>query len=129
MTDPIADMLTRLRNAIAVKNKTVTMPYSKVKEAILKTLIKEAYLDGYTVVEEKPFKNLIVTIKYSGTSAVMSDLKRISKPGRRVYMRSQDISAPLSGFGITIVTTNQGIMTNKEAHRRKLGGEIICQIW
>lgn len=129
MTDPIADMLTRLRNAQAVKNSTVSMPYSKLKEAIAKTLQTEGYIKSFIVEPTTPSKTLIVTLKYAGTAGAMTQVKRISKPGRRVYVRSTDITFPLSGYGITILTTNQGIMTNKEAKKRKLGGEIICQIW
>jgi small subunit ribosomal protein S8 len=129
MTDPIADMLTRLRNALAVKNESASMPYSKVKEAILKTLKNEGYIKDFIIEDTQPLKTLNVTLKYVGTEPAMNQVRRISKPGRRVYVKSQDLASPLSGFGITILTTNQGIMTNSEAHKRKLGGEIICQIW
>ena len=129
MTDPIADMFTRIRNALAVRRATVIVPHSKVKVAILNTLKTEGYIVDYELVEAEPHKNLLVKLKYSGTSPAITKIQRLSKPGRRLYMKSTDISTPLSGYGITIVTTNQGIMTNQTAKKRKLGGEVICQVW
>jgi small subunit ribosomal protein S8 len=131
MTDPIADMLTRLRNAAAVSSGTVSLPHSKLKEAVLKTLQNEGYISGYLVETDTStvFKTLKVTLKYAGKAPAITKIKRISKPGRRVYVKNTDIKAPLSGFGITILSTSQGVMTNREAQKRKLGGEILCQIW
>lgn len=129
MTDPIADMLTRIRNSSAVSADTVSMPFSRMKSAILTVLKNEGYIQDFTLEDTSPVKTLTVTLKYDGQNPVISSLKRISKPGRRVYMRSDHLDSPLSGHGISILTTNQGVMTNKEARKRHLGGEIICQIW
>jgi small subunit ribosomal protein S8 len=129
MTDPIADMLTRIRNAHAIHMGTVVMPHSKLKEAILKTLKTEGYIQEFTVTEGKPFKTLTVTLKYTGTEPAITELKRLSTPGRRLYMRASDLASPLGGYGIIILSTNQGVMTNKEAKKHQLGGEVICQVW
>ncbi len=129
MTDPIADMLTRIRNSNAVAAETVSMPYSRLKSAILTVLKNEGYIQDFTLTDTKPVKTITVNLKYDGQAPVITSLKRISKPGRRVYMRSDHLESPLSGHGISILTTNQGVMTNQEARKRHLGGEIICQIW
>ena len=128
MTDPIADMLTRIRNAQAVNKPTVTIPYSTIKLNLAKTLKKEGYINDVSVSKTTP-KTLTVTLKYVDKIPAITQIERVSKPGRRVYLKSDQIKPTLSGHGITIVTTNQGIMTAKEAKKNNLGGEAICQVW
>ena len=129
MTDPIADMLTRLRNGQAIRQATVMMPHSKIKEAIAKTLKAEGYITNYEVVDGHPAKTLSITPKYVGQAPSMTVLKRISKPGRRLYGQASAMVSPLSGHGITIVSTSKGVMTGAQAKRQKVGGELLCQIW
>lgn len=130
MTDPIADMLTRIRNAIAVHQSTVTIPRSNIKEAIAKTLQEEGYIKSYQIEQTSTNQpNIVITLKYSGKDPVITELTRISKPGRRTYVKSKNIKPILSGHGITIVSTSQGVMTGSKARKAKLGGEILCSIW
>lgn len=129
MTDPIADMLTRIRNAQAIKAATVAVPHSKLKEAIVKTLIAEGYIASYKVEPGAQAKNMIITLKYQGPIPAITTIKRISKPGRRLYARANALTTPLSGYGITIISTSQGVMTNKQAQVAKVGGELVCQVW
>lgn len=128
MTDPISDMLTRLRNAAAVRKAEVAMPYSKVKFAIAKILEKEGYIEAVQVGEQGFKKTMTITLKYRGNRSAFELLKRVSTPGRRVYKKTHELPVILSGFGISIVSTPNGLMTNKEAHSRRLGGEVICEI-
>ena len=132
MTDPIADMLTRIRNAQAVKKTEVAMPFSKFKYNLAQVLIKEGWLAG---VEEEStgksnFRELRLKLKYhkSGRPVIMS-LRRVSKPGRRVYVDYGHLPRVLNGLGIAVISTSRGLMTNKEAWRAKIGGEIICEIY
>lgn len=126
MTDPIADMLTRIRNGAAAHLATVSLPYSSVKFTIAKILEKEGYLDG---VEAKPEERILaLTLKYAGRTSAIGGLRRVSRPGRRVYVKKEDLPRVLSGHGVAIVSTSQGMMTNVEARARKLGGEIICEV-
>jgi len=129
MTDPIADMLTRIRNALLNRSATVGMPHSKLKEAIIKTFKDEGYIVNYQVENTQPAKTIMVTLKYIGTEPAISHLKRISKPGRRLYSGYDSLIPPLSGYGVTIVSTSRGVMTDKLARSQKLGGELVCQIW
>ncbi len=130
MTDPIADMLTRIRNAKAVKKETVSVPYSKIKMAIANTLKKEGFIEDCEKKGKKVRKVIEIKLKYkqNGDSFIM-DLKRISKPGQRIYKGYKDMFAVKQGLGIAVVSTPQGIMSNKEAKRKKVGGEVLCEVW
>lgn len=133
MSDPIADMLTRVRNALQRQHPTVSMPHSKTKEAIAEVLKKEGYIEDFEVLPQQPRDVLQLTLKYVGgrrdRRSVITGLERVSKPGRRVYVGKQDIPWVLSGMGIAIVTTSQGIMTGQQARRAGVGGEVICKVW
>ena len=131
MTDPIADMLTRMRNAIAVKKKQTSVPSSKQKVALAHLLVSSGWLEKY---EEKviggPIKELILTFKYDSEGrCAISNLKRVSKPSRRVYVNKEAISDVRNGFGIAIISTSKGLMTNKEAKKVGHGGEVVCEIY
>lgn len=129
-TDPIADMLTRVRNAALVQHKQVVVPTSKIKLAIAQILKAEGFIDAYHVTDEQPQANLIMRLKYTGRGdSVISGLERVSKPGKRVYAGHKDIPWVRAGLGISIVSTPKGLMTGREARRSKLGGEIICNVW
>ncbi|RMD51791.1 30S ribosomal protein S8 [Candidatus Parcubacteria bacterium] len=129
ITDPISDMLTRIRNASKVKKSVVEMPLSKMKFALAKVLEKEGYLEKVEKVGESPRAVLKVTLKYDNNIPAITSIKRISKPGRRVYVKTDDIPVVLSGEGIAVLSTPNGLMTNKEAKKRRLGGEIICEVF
>ena len=131
MTDPVSDMLTRVRNAIHAKHRVVSMPSSRIKVAIAKILKEEGYMDNFKVVE-KPRNQveLELSLRYAGGgSAVLSGLERVSKPGCRVYASKDDIPVVLGGLGTAIVSTSRGIMSGEEAQKRRLGGEILCRVW
>ena len=127
-TDPISDMLTRIRNGAAARKTEVLMPYSKLKHSFANILHKEGYI-GAVEVRENGVKQLEVKLKYSNGEAVLSDLKRVSKPGQRIYVPTDRIPRANGGMGITIVSTSKGLMTDKEARKQKYGGEVICQVW
>ena len=129
ITDPISDMLTRIRNAQAVKKSEIVLPFSKVKFAIAKILEKENYVQNVRRIEEGKFPALRIGLKYQNRTSAIKNLHRISKPGRRVYAKSTELPKVLSDLGIAIVSTSNGLMTNKEARARHLGGEIICEIY
>jgi small subunit ribosomal protein S8 len=134
INDPIADMLTRIRNALIAKHTDVAIPYSKMKEEIAKILLEEGYIERYDVEGDVPHKNLTIDLKYVGNRRrevypVITGLERVSKPGRRLYTGADDIPWVLSGMGIAILTTPQGLMTGQMARRERLGGEIICYVW
>lgn len=129
MTDPIADMLTRIRNANAVAKKTVDIPYSKINAAIAKVLQQEGYITSFEVTETNPQATLTITLRYLSDKPVINSIKRVSSPGRRVYTQAKYIKNILAGMGITIISTSKGVMTNSEARAKKLGGEIICEVW
>ncbi|MCA9979260.1 MAG: 30S ribosomal protein S8 [Anaerolineales bacterium] len=133
MNDPIADMLTRIRNALMREHKTVAMPSSKLKLAIAEVLKDEGYIADYSVIDEKPFPILQIKLKYIGdrrhSRSVITGLKRISKPGRRVYVGKTDIPWVLSGMGIAVVTTSRGVMTGQKARHLGVGGEVLCKVW
>jgi len=129
MTDPIADMLTRIRNANQMKHKTVDMPASKLKKEILELLKAEGYIIGYKVVKGDVQDTLRVTLKYLNNERVVKGLKRISKPGLRVYAKTSEIPKVLNGLGIAVISTSKGIMTDREARKQKTGGEILAYIW
>jgi small subunit ribosomal protein S8 len=132
MTDPIADMLTRIRNANVAMHDTVPMPSSKLKESLAAVLKREGYIDGFSVREDpkRPGKILEIQMKYAADrSRTISGLKRVSKPGLRVYTRSDSLPRVLGGLGVAVLSTSQGLMTDREARQRKVGGEVLCYVW
>lgn len=130
MTDPIADMLTRIRNANAVSQEQTGMPSSKLKETIADLLVAEGYLDGYEVKPAGPGRELKVTLRYGANQErVIQGIRRISTPGRRVYASATKLPRAQGGLGVVVVSTSQGLMPDREARRRKLGGELICEVW
>ena len=131
MSDPIADMLTRIRNANTAKHDTVDVPASKMKTAIADILLNEGYIAKYDIVEDGAFKTIHITVKYGAdkNEKVISGLKRISKPGLRVYANSEELPKVLGGLGIAIVSTNKGVITDKEARKLGVGGEVLCFVW
>ncbi|CAN5175048.1 30S ribosomal protein S8 [soil metagenome] len=132
MTDPIADMLTRIRNANTAMHDDVAMPSSKKKEALAALLEKEGYIEGFSVADNasRPGSTLTVTMKYSPERArTISGLRRVSKPGLRVYSAATDVPRVLGGLGVAVVSTSQGLMTDREARKRNVGGEVLCFVW
>ena len=131
MSDPIADMLTRIRNANTAKHDTVDVPSSKMKLAIAKILEEEGYIRKYEVVEDGNFKNIHITLKYGQdkTEKIITGIKRISKPGLRVYAGKDELPRVLGGLGIAIISTNQGVITDKEARKQGVGGEVLAFVW
>jgi len=132
MTDPIADMLTRIRNANSAQFETVKMPGSKVKEALASILESEGYIAAYTVgdAEGRPGSVLEITLKYApDRTRTIAGIKRISKPGLRIYARADRIPRVLGGIGVAVVSTSHGLMTDREARKRHLGGEVLCYVW
>jgi len=129
MTDPISDMLTRIRNGLAVKKREVVLPYSNMKFAIAKILEKEGFVSGAEKTTEGKFPMLRVVLAYENSQPRIHNVRRISTPGRRVYRKSADLKVVMSGTGISILSTPNGLMTNKEAYNRKLGGEVICEVY
>lgn len=131
-TDPVADMLTRIRNANMVFHKETSMPASKLKESLAAVLQAEGYIDEYSVEDaiDRPGRTLRVKLKYSEDRVrTISGIKRVSKPGLRVYTNADSIPRVLGGLGIAILSTNQGLLTDREARQRRLGGEILCHVW
>ena len=131
MSDPIADMLTRIRNANTAKHDTVTIPSSKMKAAIANILVDEGYIAKYELVENGKFQDIQVTLKYgaSKNEKIISGIRRISKPGLRVYAGKENMPRVLGGLGIAIVSTNQGVMTDKQARKQGVGGEVLAFVW
>jgi small subunit ribosomal protein S8 len=132
MTDPIADMLTRIRNANVAFHDEVVMPSSKLKEALAKILEREGYIGGSSVEDDsaRPARRLRIQLKYTPErQRTISGLRRVSKPGLRVYTRADKVPRVLGGMGIAILSTNQGLMTDREARERHVGGEVLCQVW
>ena len=132
MTDPIADMLTRIRNANSAQFDTVKMPGSKLKEALAAILEKEGYIAGYQVspAEGRPGSTLEITMKYAADrTRTIAGLKRVSKPGLRIYAQADRIPRVLGGVGVAVVSTSHGLMTDREARKRHLGGEVLCHVW
>ena len=131
MSDPIADMLTRIRNANAAKHDTVDVPASKMKLAIAKILLDEGYIAKYDIIEDGAFKTIHITLKYGAdkNDKIISGIKRISKPGLRVYANKEELPQVLSGLGIAIISTNQGVITDKEARKLNVGGEVLAFVW
>lgn len=128
--DPIADMLTRIRNAKATHHQTVSIPHSKIKAAILKIMKRENFISDFEKKGKKTRKSIVVTLKYQkdGTSAI-TDLKRVSKPGRRIYRGVEELYPVKEGFGIAVLSTPNGLLTNREARQKNVGGEVICEVW
>ena len=130
MTDPIADMLSRIRNANNARHKSVDIPCSKIKREIAQILLHEGYIKGFDVVEADKQGMIKIDVKYSEVGEkVISGLKRISKPGLRVYVKCEDVPKVLGGLGIAIISTSKGIITDKKARQDKVGGEVICYVW
>ena len=131
MSDPIADMLTRIRNANTAKHDTVDVPASKMKVAIAEILLKEGYIKAFNVEEVGNFKTIHITLKYGKdkNEKVITGLKRISKPGLRVYANTEELPKVLGGLGVAIISTNKGVLTDKDARAAKVGGEVLAFIW
>ena len=131
MSDPIADMVTRIRNANTAKHDTVDVPSSKMKLAIADILVKEGYVEKYDIVENGAFNNIRITLKYGAdkNEKIISGIKKISKPGLRVYANKENLPKVLGGLGIAILSTNQGVITDKEARRLGVGGEVLAFVW
>ena len=131
MSDPIADMLTRIRNANTAKHDTVDIPSSKMKLAIADILVKEGYIAKYELIEDCSFKTIRVTLKYDAdkNEKIITGLKRISKPGLRVYAGAEELPKVLGGLGVAIISTNEGVMTDKEARQKNVGGEVLAFVW
>ena len=131
MSDPIADMLTRIRNANAAKHDTVDVPASKMKLAIAKILLDEGYIAKYDIIEDGTFKTIHITLKYGAdkNDKIISGIKRISKPGLRVYASSDNVPKVFGGLGTAIISTNHGVITDKEARKLGVGGEVLCFVW
>ena len=129
MTDTIADMLTRIRNAVAVKKPEVVLPFSKIKFNIAKILEQENYVGAVSKDKEGSFDVLRIQLKYTNEGPSIRHIRRISKPGQRIYVSGKDLPKILSGYGMAIISTSHGVMTNKEAAKKNIGGEFICEIW
>ena len=131
MTDPIADMLTRIRNANTAKHDTVDIPVSKIKLSIAEILLKEGYIKSFELVDNGNFKDIRITLKYGKdkNEKIITGLRRISKPGLRVYASRENMPKVLGGLGIAIISTNQGVITDKEARKLNVGGEVLCYVW
>ena len=131
MSDPIADMLTRIRNANTAKHDTVDVPASKMKIAITDILVREGYIEKYELVGEAPHKTIRITLKYGAdkNEKIITGLKRISKPGLRIYVNKEELPRVLGGLGIAILSTNQGVITDKEARKLQVGGEVLAFVW
>ena len=130
MTDPIADMLTRIRNANVVKHETVDVPASNMKKELSRILLEEGFIRGYDVIEDGKQGIIRIQLKYGQTGErVISGLKRISKPGMRVYADKHEVPRVLNGLGISIISTSKGILTDEQARKENVGGEVICYVW
>ena len=133
VTDPIADMLTRVRNALMIGHAVVAIPSSKIKVEIARILKEEGYIEDYFVTDDKPQPVLRIRLKYTGArrnrKPVISGLERVSRPGRRVYTRKRDIPWVLSGLGVSVLSTPKGVITGHQARRLGVGGEILCYVW
>ena len=130
MTDPISDMLSRIRNASSAMHEEVLIPTSKIKENIARILLDEGYVDGFEVVQDNGHSAIKIRLRYSDErERAISGIRRISKPGRRVYRGARELPRVLGGLGIAIVSTSQGVMTDKEARRARVGGEVLAYVW
>ena len=130
ITDPIADMLTRIRNANSAKHDTVDIPASNMKKSIAQILVDEGYIKGYKVIEDGKQGVIKVTLKYTdGKTPVITGLRRVSKPGLRIYSNAEDMPKVMKGLGIAIISTSKGVMTDREARKQHIGGEVLAYIW
>ena len=131
MSDPIADMLTRIRNANTAKHDTVEIPASKMKVAIAEILLKEGFIKSFDIKEEGAYNNIVITLKYGQdkNEKIITGLKRISKPGLRVYANSEELPKVLGGLGVAIISTNKGVLTDKEARKEHVRGEVLAFVW
>lgn len=130
MTDPIADMLTRIRNAVQARHDATEMPSSKLKVAIAKVLKEEGFIKDYQVLDNRPFKVLRIELQYTGKKEpVLTGIKRVSKPGLRVYTKASEIPRVYGGLGLAVISTPKGVMSGRQARRQNLGGEVICHVW
>ena len=130
MTDPISDMLTRIRNGIHARKEVVEVPFSKIKLAVLKILEEEGYVHTVNLVSQGPSSKILVTLRYTPSrEPVISNLDRVSKPGRRIYLGYREIKPILSGLGVLVLSTSKGLMSDKKAKEYKLGGEVLCSVW
>lgn len=128
-TDPIADMLTRIRNAVSVNKNEVNLPHSKIKESLAKELKTAGFIDGVKTDSSGDFKRMIVVINAPGTNARINKIERVSKPGRRLYAKADDIPKVMNGRGVMIVSTSSGLMTGDVARKKRIGGELICKVY
>ncbi len=130
MTDPIADMLTRIRNGVQAEHSSVVMPSSKVKEAVAGILAAEGFIEGFDVEAKGPGREMTIKLKYGPRrEQIIRGLRRVSKPGRRVYRKAGELPRSRGGLGVVVVSTSQGMLPDREARRRSLGGEIVCEVW
>ncbi len=129
MTDPIADYLTRLRNALQAHHKKVDVPASRLKRELTRLLLEQKYIAGFTEIADGKQGILRITFRYHEGSGVIKGLERVSTPGRRVYSDSERLPRVMNGLGMAVISTSQGVMSDKEARRRKVGGEVVCRIW
>ena len=132
MSDPVADLLTRIRNANMRKHRELELPSSKMKQNIVQVLQEEGFIEEWKLISNPSnnnFKNIRITLKYDHNEPVIRNIKRISKPGLRVYVKSSDLKPILNGQGISVITTSQGILTDRICRKKKIGGELICQVW
>jgi small subunit ribosomal protein S8 len=130
MTDPIADMLTRIRNGVRVEKPHVDMPLSKVKRGLAEVLKREGYIWDWREIDAEPVKHLRLELKYGPNGErVIRRIRRVSKPGRRVYSAARDLAPVLNGLGISVISTSRGVLSDREARQRNLGGEVLCEIW
>lgn len=129
VNDPIADLLIRIMNAQKVGHSSVKIPFSRIKFDLVKILEQEGFIDKSKVIGDKPKESIIVSLKYNQNIPAINNLKRISKPGQRIYAGAGEIKLVKGGYGITIISTSYGLMSNKEAKKRKIGGELLCEVW
>jgi len=129
MTDPIADMIIRIKNAFLASHREVALPHSKIKASIAQILEKGGYIEAVEIKDSLPQKTIVLKLKYIGKVPSITEVKRISKPGRRIYATARQIPRALGGYGLTIISSSQGILTDVEARKKNIGGEVICQIW
>ncbi|MGY6171904.1 30S ribosomal protein S8 [Candidatus Mycoplasma pogonae] len=129
ITDPIADMIVRIKNATSRKHKSVNIPYSNKKVKILEIVLEEGYINSFETQGEGIHKMIVVNLKYKGTTSAITGMKKISKPGLKVYSSAQNLPRVLSGYGTAIISTSKGFLTDKQARKEKLGGEVIAYVW
>ncbi len=129
MTDPIADLIIRIKNALLAHKREVVLPHSKIKHSIAQILEQEGYVAAVTVREAKPVSEIVISLKYVGKLPAVNGVKRLSTPGRRLYSSVSGIPRTLNGYGITIISTSKGVMTDTAARKQNIGGELLCQIW